>query len=190
MKRTILVAAALAACAACGGPAPNAPASTPLPANLFPASSPGSQITFSGIVSHGAPVSTYTEAGYTVGALGANWVGSTTYGAPAPFIQFMAAPGTTADGRVEITAGGATFKFTSVDLYASITKIPHTINGLRSGATVFSFSGVVPNTFGRFQTVTNPHSDTVIDMLIIKLTNTAPPCCGNPMGVDNLIFGQ
>ena len=189
MKRTILTVAALAVCVACGGPAPMAPSSTALPANLVPASGPGSRIIFSGITTHGGAVASYQEAGYTVSVTG-DWVGSTSYGAPAPFIHFNTAKGATTTGQLDIAAGGATFGFTSIDLYASIIPIPYTITGLRGSTVVFTVSGTVPNTFGKFQTVQSPSTTAVIDKLQIKLTNAGPACCGNPMGVDNIIFGQ
>jgi len=89
-----------------------------------------------------------------------------------------------------VTAGGAAFTFTSVDLYASVIPIPYQITGLRNGAVVFALNDRLPNTFGKFMTVTNPGAASPIDTLRIVLVNAGPPCCANPMGVDNLIFGQ
>ena len=170
---------------ACAGPAPTTP-----PTSLVPASAPGSHVVFSGIAEHGAPVSTYSEAGYTITASSGQWTGSTTYGNPRPFIQFLAAKGEMVEGRLEVAAGGATFLFTSVDVYASVIPIPYTITGMRSGTVVFSASGTVPNTFGNFRTVTSANPNALIDRLLIILVNSASSCCSNPMGVDNLIFGQ
>src|SRR5687768_15675856 len=172
---------------ACGSPAPTEPAT---PATLVPASAPGSHIIFRDITQHGAAVTSYNEAGYIVTATGGAWVGSMTYGSPAPFIQFSSTKGQTVQGLLEVAAGGATFVFTSVDVYASVIPIPYTITGTRNGAVVFTTSGTVPNTFGKFKTVASPDSSSPIDLLKIALTNAAPACCGNPMGVDNLIFGQ
>ena len=38
---------------------------------------------------------------------------------------------------------------------------------------------------GRFARVTSSSTD-AIDRLVIQLTNAAPSCCSNPMGVDNI----
>ena len=191
MKRTYpLVMDVLALSAACGAPAPAAPESPSAPANLVPASGPGSRIVFSGISAHGAAVTSYQESGYTVTASGGAWVGSTSYGAPAPFIQFSTAKGMTTEGRLDIVAGGATFRFASLDLYASIIPIPYTVTGMRGSTVVFTTSGTVPNTFGHFKTVQSPDPSALIDLLHIRLTNAGPACCSNPMGVDNIMFGQ
>ena len=68
------------------------------------------------------------------------------------------------------------------------TTIPHEIIGLRNGSPVFTVSGTVPNTFGNFATITNPHLTTVIDTLLIRLSNPATPCCSNPVGLDNIVL--
>lgn len=68
--------------------------------------------------------------------------------------------------------------------------IPFEIIGLRGGAAVFQFSGTVPNTFGQFATVSNPHAATRVDTLLIRLRNPATACCDNPMGIDNIVLGR
>jgi hypothetical protein len=45
----------------------------------------------------------------------------------------------------------------------------------------------MPNTFGDFQTVTNPNATAVIDTLSIVLTSTAAAFGRNPMGLDNIV---
>jgi hypothetical protein len=42
----------------------------------------------------------------------------------------------------------------------------------------------------RFATVQNPHSADLIDTLLIMLTNAAPDCCDNPMGLDNIVVAR
>jgi hypothetical protein len=145
-------------------------------------------ITFRDLTGHGTPVTTYTESGMTVTTTAASWQVSTTYGNPAPFIQFIRpASSPTTTGEVRMTAGGATFTFTSVDIYSSVTPIPYRITGLRGSATVFTIDGTQPNTFGNFATIVNPNSTAVIDTLVIQLSNPATPCCSNPVGLDNIV---
>ena len=88
--------------------------------------------------------------------------------------------------RPQGIGGPAGFAFRSVDLYSSTTTIPYTITGMADGKAAFVLDGELPHTFGNFMTVTNPNPSTVIDKLIIKLTDASFACCGNPMGVDNI----
>ena len=90
---------------------------------------------------------------------------------------------------LEVDASGGTFRFNSVDLYSSVTRIPYTITGFRNDLPVFTMTGTDPNTFGNFKTAANPHYSTVVDAVIIGLTNT-PGSCSNPMGVDNISATQ
>jgi hypothetical protein len=133
---------------------------------------------------------TYTEAGFTVSATSSNWEGSSTYGKPAPYIRFFGAVGSPAiDAQIVITAGGSPFSFAAVDLYSSITTIPYVFTGFLNAQPVFTDSGVVPNTFGNFATVTS-NPTRIVDTLVITLTNpaTGVVCCGpNPMGLDNIV---
>ena len=132
-------------------------------------------------------LSTYTESGFTTSAVSGPWVVSDSYGKPAPFIQFRNEAGQNPlAATIQITNDDSTFTFSSVDLYSSITPIPYVITGLLNSTAVFSFEGTVPNTFGNFQTVVNSNSNYLIDSLTISLTNPAPTCCSNPMGLDNI----
>jgi hypothetical protein len=128
----------------------------------------------------GSPVLTYTESGFTVTPTGADWSGAGSLG----FTRQASEPSLTGD--LTITSGGAFFTFTRVDVYSSLTPIPLELIGLRNGSQVFSVSGTVPNTFGRFVTVTNPHPTAIIDTLRIRVTNPATACCNNPVAVDNI----
>ena len=144
-------------------------------------------VTFNGLTADSVPVTVYTESGFSVSANPGDWIVKTTYGRPAPFIMFMAPAGTVVTGQIEIFAAGhATFSFKSVDLYSSTTQIPYTMTGLRNDATVFAVADKLPNTFGNFRTVMNPHGTDAIDLLTISLSNPAAPCCDNPMGLDNI----
>jgi hypothetical protein len=116
----------------------------------------------------------------------ASWIAIRTYGHPAPFIEFVSPGGVTTTGEIKVTATGAPFSFKSVDLYSSTTPIPYAITGLRKGATVFTLSNTLGNTFGNFATVINPQSSVSIDALSIQLTNAAALCCPNPIGIDNI----
>jgi hypothetical protein len=135
---------------------------------------------------HGAAFTTSTACGFTVTATTSNWTVSTNHGRPAPFIQFSTPAGTTGAGEITVTAAGAKFTFQSVDVYSSTTPIPYVITGIANSTTVFSIQNTQGNTFGNFATVVNPQSTTLIDALLIRLSNPAAPCCSNPMGLDNV----
>jgi hypothetical protein len=146
-------------------------------------------IGFGGLTTDRASVGTYSESNFTMTPTAASWIALTTFGNPAPFIQFSrAANQTTLVGEVAVTSSGSTFRFESVDVYSSVTAIPHEIIGLRNVAPVFSVTGTVPNTFGNFATITNPNLTAVIDTLLIRLSNPATPCCSNPVGLDNIVL--
>jgi hypothetical protein len=159
---------------------------TPQPTTPTP---PGAiVIGFNGLIVHDATVTSYTESGFTISTGSAAWVASTTYGHPAPFVEFLAESATTVTGELRLAAGGSTFRFASVDLYSSTTPIPYTIRGLRNSSTVFTVSGSLPNTFGDFRTVANSNATSLIDTLSIVLTNAAASCCRNPMGLDTIVL--
>jgi Carboxypeptidase regulatory-like domain len=149
-------------------------------------SGPPAAITFANVGADKSPVADYAEAGFRVVATTASWIAIRTYGHPAPFVQFLSPGGVTTTGEIQLTASGAPFSFKSVDLYSSTTRIPYVITGLRKGATVFTLSNTLGNTFGNFATVVNPQSTALIDALSIQLTNAAAPCCDNPIGIDNI----
>jgi hypothetical protein len=144
-------------------------------------------IGFDGLRAQNAVFSTYSTCGFTVAATTPNWTVSTTYGHPAPFIQFNSAAGTTSSGEIVVNAGGVNFKFQSVDLYSSTTRIPYEITGFLKSAAVLTMGGTLGNTFGNFVTVSNPKAATFVDALRIRLTNAAAPCCPNPMGLDSIV---
>jgi hypothetical protein len=147
-------------------------------------------IGFNGLTADGASVTNYTESGFTVSAASGPWVAGTTFGHPAPFIQFYASPGTTVTGEVRVTSGGSAFSFSSVDIYSSTVPVPYKISGLRNGSTVFTLTDTLSNPFGNFRTVTNSNAAASIDTLSIVLTNAAAPCstCRNPMGLDSIVL--
>jgi hypothetical protein len=147
-------------------------------------SSPG--ISFDGLTGDGSALGTYSEGGFTVARTVGEWMVKTTYGRPAPFIQFVSPSGPGTSAEVEVTANGAPFKFASVDLYSSITPIPYELSGYRNGGLAIRVAGTQGNTFGAFATVLNPSSDTLVDTLFLRLSNPATPCCVNPMGLDNI----
>lgn len=146
-------------------------------------------ITFAGLsgVANFSPFAAYSELGLTVAPTSGDWLAMTSYGAPAPAIIFnRLASDPTLTSEVRVTADGSVFGFTSVDLYSSITTIPYTITGLLDSSPVFALSGIVPNTFGTFATVSNPSPALLVDTLVIAVTNPATPCCANPAGLDNI----
>jgi Bacterial Ig-like domain (group 2) len=143
-------------------------------------------IGFDDLQSHDAPFTTHTVCGVTLTAITGDWVVSTSYGAPAPFIQFRSPAGVTTAGEIIVTSTGPKFGFQSIAVYSSTTPIPYAITGIANSATVFTIQNTQPQTFGGFATVTNPQSALQIDTLLIRLTNSSAPCCANPMGFDNL----
>jgi hypothetical protein len=148
---------------------------------------------FNGLASapNGSPVVSHVESGFTITATAEDWLVSTTFGNPAPFIQFfrLASEGSVT-GELTVTAAGALFTFTRIDVYSSVTPIPVEFIGLRGGSQVFTAGGTVPNTFGNFATVSNPHPTAIIDTLRIRTTNPPTACCANPVGIDNLLLVQ
>jgi len=180
----------IAACSAGCGSSSGNPAT---PSVLYNADlSPGSAISgpctigFEGLQGNGAPFGTHSVCGLTITGAGAAWQSSTSYGNPAPFIQFIVPGGTTAIGEITLQSADGAFTFTSVDIYSSTTKIPYEMTGTAHGSVAFSLQNVQGNTFGNFATVVNPHGTAAIDALTIRLTNPAAPCCTNPVGLDNI----
>jgi hypothetical protein len=148
-------------------------------------------LTFNGLTVDGAPVTIYSESGFSISASTGSWVVKTTYGNPAPFIQFRASAPTAVTGQIQVSADGhRSFSFTSVDLYSSTTPIPYAITGVRDSVIAFTLADTLPNTFGNFRTVVNPRGTDVIDTLTISLTNASAPCCPNPMGLDTIVLSQ
>jgi hypothetical protein len=146
-------------------------------------------ITFAGLAGDGSPFVTYTESGLSVVSKEGSWQVSTSYGNPSPFIQFLRPAGApTLTAAITLTAGGADFAFTSVDLYSSVTPIPYVFTGLRGFTTLFTSAGTQPQTFGNFATVLNPYSTVFIDTLAIGLANPSDECCSNPVGLDNIVI--
>jgi hypothetical protein len=147
---------------------------------------------FGELTTNGESVTSYSESDFTVTTTAAQWVGLTSFGNPAPFIQFpRSASQSTLIGEATVTAAnGEPFRFEAVDVYSSITAIPHQIIGLRNGAQVFVLTGTVPNTFGQFVTITNPNLTDTIDTLLIRVANPATPCCSNPVGIDNIVLAR
>jgi hypothetical protein len=135
----------------------------------------------------------HTEVGYLVEPVSGPWTVLAGYGRPAPSVQLVkTAFDTDLTGAVRVTAGAATFRLATVDLYSSVTSIPYTLTGTLAGNPVFTATGTVPNTFGNFATVTSPFPAALIDTLVITVTNPASPscptCAGNPVGVDNIVL--
>jgi hypothetical protein len=116
-----------------------------------------------------------------------SWMGDYNYGDPAPFIEFTTPAETKSTKSVLIKRGAGSFSFQSVDIYSSITPIPYQFRGILNGMTLYVVTGTVPNTFGNFATVTNPKAKTVIDRLIISVTNPST-CCTNPVGIDTIVL--
>ena len=179
----------LTAITGCGSSSETLSSPSPVPQGTSsePPAAPGPcAVGFADVRANGAPFASYAECGLTITAALADWQAVTTYGSPAPFIQFKTPGGTTTTGEITAVAAGAAFSFVSVDIYSSTTKIPYEITGLANRSVVFTLQDVQGNTFGAFATIANPHAAAVIDTLRIRLTNPAAPCCANPVGLDNI----
>jgi hypothetical protein len=59
---------------------------------------------------------------------------------------------------------------------------------MREGVTVFTVTGTVPNTFGSMATVPSAFPLAWIDTLLISMSNPVVLCCGNPVGLDNIVL--
>jgi hypothetical protein len=146
-------------------------------------------VQFSGFTSNRDSISRYTEAGFTFATADAAWMAITTYGNPEPSLQFESAGGATLVGELRITASdGSPFWHVSTDFYSSTTRIPYSMEGWLSGERMFTVADTLPNTFGNFMRSYNPHERVPVDLLVIRLTNPAFPCCRNPVGVDNIVL--
>jgi hypothetical protein len=152
--------------------------------------SPTVLLGFWGETGHGVPFAgPYSQTGFALMPTAGNWfltrkVGFND-GASIHFTRGPAEPTLTAEVRV--TASGSLFHFVSVDVYSLITEIPYTITGLKDSTPVFSLSGTVPNSPGQVVPVINPNASAPIDTLVIRLSNPATPCCGNSVGIDNVV---
>lgn len=131
------------------------------------------------------PFTAYEAFGMNVKATQRSWV-VYTYGNPKPAIIFFINAGESDTvGEVQVTSKDGPFVFSSVDLYSSVTPIPYVITGTNRTVQALSLTGTIPNTFGRFATVSSSGS-TAIDTLVIRLAQPTVPCCQNPMGLDNI----
>ena len=159
------------------------------PAGLKP--STNYTIGFSALRENRAAVAMYTESGFVISPISAQWVAITTYGNPLPSLQFFAAGGTVT-GELQVIADGAPFWLRSLDFYSSVTRIPYVIEGFLSGEPMFTQLEVLGNTFGNFVRVANSRPDLPVDRLNIRLSNSLPPGLSgnNPMGVDNIILDR
>ena len=168
-----------------GSPVPGQP-DVILSPNCTPVSTGPVTISFDGL--KGSAFTGYSQGGFTVSPTSGRWVALTTYGNPLPSIIFnRSAAQPTLTAAVTITAGGAEFRFQSVDLYSSITTIPYVFTGRLKSNQVFSVSAEEGNTFGNFVTVPNPNATDTIDSLVISLSNPETLCCPNPVGLDNIV---
>jgi hypothetical protein len=170
--------------AACGGDGNTPTQPTPVAG--------AATIGFNDAGGHGSPLVIYRESGFLVLPYSGPWTVNRNYGKPAPFIVFVrGADEDTTTGEIRVTADGARFRFTSIDLYSSITTIPYVITGFLGTTSVFTMIGTIPNTLGNFATVVNPNARDVVDGLVIRISD--PQCtlirCLNPVGLDNIVVG-
>ena len=149
-----------------------------------------STIGFSSLRENRAPFTTHVESGFRISVVSADWIALTTYGNPQPFIEFYGPAGVTMTGELRITADGAPFWLNSIDFYSSTTKIPYVIEGSLNSKQVFAVSDVIGNTFGAFARRSNPKADVPVQEIRVRLSNPSAPCCGNPMGVDNIVVSR
>jgi len=147
-------------------------------------------IGFSSLRENRAPFTTHLESGFRISVVSADWIALTTYGNPQPFIEFFGPAGVTATGELRVTADGAPFWLNSIDFYSSTTKIPYVIEGFLNSAQMFAASDVIGNTFGAFARRANPKADVPVQEIRIRLSNPSAACCGNPMGVDNIVVSR
>jgi len=147
-------------------------------------------IGFSSLRENRVPFTTHVESGFRISVVSADWIALTTYGSPQPFVEFYGPAGVTMTGELRVTADGAPFWLNSIDFYSSTTKIPYVIEGSLNAKQMFAVSDVIGNTFGAFARRSNPKADVPVQELRIRLSNPSAPCCGNPMGVDNIVVSR
>lgn len=147
-------------------------------------------IGFSSLRENRAPFTTHLESGFRISVVSADWIALTTYGNPLPFIEFYGLAGSTTTGELRVTADGAPFWLNSIDFYSSTTKIPYVIEGSLNSKQMFAVSDVIGNTFGAFARRSNSKADVPVQEIRVRLSNPSAPCCGNPMGVDNIIVSR
>lgn len=179
----VLIACVLAA--ACSG-SPTSLSDPPLVAAM-------TTIGFNSAAANRSSFAIHRESGYVVQPSDGPWVVVTTFGHPAPFIQFTRTASTDTVGEIQVFADGAGFRFSAVDLYSSITPIPYVFEGYLREQRVFTVTGTVPNTFGNFATVRNPNAGNMLTTLLIRLTNPSAciiGSCPNPVGLDNIVVGR
>jgi hypothetical protein len=197
--RVVFALAVMALSTACGdtvsttSPSATTPANTNSlsridPSTLIPSTT--YTVGFSSLRDNRAPFTTHVESGFTVSVVAAEWISLTTYGNPQPFVEFSGPAGATTTGELRITAGGTPFWLNSVDFYSSTTKIPYVIEGFLNSDPAFTVIDVIGNTFGAFARQTNPTADVAVQEIRLRLSNPSAPCCGNPMGVDNIILSR
>jgi hypothetical protein len=140
----------------------------------------------------GSPFTGYTQAGFAVAPLSSNWLVGQNFGNPPPFIFFEhpAVANTTTTAAIRITDAGATFSFSAIDIYSSVTPVPYIFVGSLSGTTVFTTAGTVPLPFGNFITVSNPNGADLIDALEVTLSTFTQFPVGNRVGVDNIVVNS
>jgi hypothetical protein len=180
---------------AASDPVPAVPAAAPVlaperidPSTLKPTTT--YTIGFSSLRENRASFTSYTESGFDVSVVAADWMSLTTYGNPLPFIEFYGPAGITTTGELRITARNAPFWLNGIDFYSSTTKIPYVIDGFLNGEQMFSVADVIGNTFGAFARRSNPKADTPVQEIRVRLSNPSAACCGNPMGVDNIVVSR
>lgn len=87
------------------------------------------------------------------------------------------------DGTVSVTAGGSTFRFSSIDLRGFGHDGAYVFTGLRNGATVFTAQGDIPR--AAFVRVQSP-SAAAIDTLLIRLFTVRVNGEGASYSLDNI----
>src|SRR4051812_30078180 len=78
---------------------------------------------FDDLVGNKTPFTRYTACGFTITTATPNWMNATSYGHPAPFIQFVSDTATGGFGELIISAAGTLFRFEAMDVYSSVTPI-------------------------------------------------------------------
>jgi hypothetical protein len=144
-------------------------------------------ITFSGLSgANGAPVTTYTEAGFTVTTTVGQFFQGQAFGNPIP--SLFAGPinnGPTNDALDVTKNGGGLFDFSSVDLAANNGNVNYTFTGFVGGVQQYSVSGVEPGRSGPFgfDTIINPDAAIAIDDVRIAIN-----ILGTSGNVDNIVL--
>jgi hypothetical protein len=151
---------------------------------------PDVTITFDGAGSNGAPYITSTTSGFTVSVVSGSWTVNTAGGNPGSSIQFVSPINTNLSQTVAVIPSAAPIRLKSFDIYTLQSSVFYQIGGMLADGTTF-LSGYVQSGPGPgWVHVRAPSPDQLLKQVFIAPYSAATPCCGNVIGLDNIVVSQ